>query len=99
VTYTNDYQYQVDEDPLPVGCDFGGSITYTPTDSGTELELDQCAFTSDLPVTGSGFFDDESGGLTLDVSFQGGSLEYTRSGDYELQVTGTFRGEDVDLAG
>jgi hypothetical protein len=50
-------------------------------------------------VTGSGFFDDDSGGLTLDVSFQGGSLEYTRSGDYELQVTGTFRGEDVDLAG
>ncbi|HEY8238612.1 MAG TPA: alpha/beta hydrolase [Candidatus Limnocylindrales bacterium] len=99
VTYTNDYQYQLDAEPLAVGCDFGGSITYTPTDTGTDLALDACAFTDDVAMTGSGAFDDDSGGLTLDVRFRDGVLRYTRSGDYELHVTGTFRGAKVDLTG
>ena len=97
VTYTNDYQYQLDADPLAVGCDFGGSITYTPVESGTDLVLDECAFTDDVAMTGSGSFDDESGGLTLDVRFRDGTLRYTNAGDGERHVTGTFRGEKVNL--
>jgi pimeloyl-ACP methyl ester carboxylesterase len=99
VTYTNDYQYQLDTDPLAVGCDFGGSITFTPGDTGTELALDACEFTDDLPMTGAGVFDDESGDLTLDVTIPDGTLKYRHAFDGELHVTGTFRGASVDLTG
>jgi pimeloyl-ACP methyl ester carboxylesterase len=97
VTYTHDYQYQLDADPLAVGCDFGGSITYTPGDTGTDLALDKCQFGDGLPMTGTGAFDDESGDLTLEVTLPDGTLTYTRSGEGELRVTGTFRGAAVDL--
>lgn len=99
VTFTNDYQYQLDADPLAVGCDFGGSITYTPTDTGTALTLDRCEFSDGLPMTGTGAFDDDSGDLTLEVTLPDGKLEYRRSGEGELAVTGTFRGATVDLSG
>ena len=98
ITYTNDYQYQVDSDPLAVGCDFGGSITYTPNDTGTALALDRCEFTDGLPMTGTGAFDDDTGGLKLDVTIPDGTLKYTRSGEGKLHVTGTFRGASVDLS-
>jgi pimeloyl-ACP methyl ester carboxylesterase len=98
VTYTNDYQYQLGDEPLAVGCDFGGVITYAPSDTGTDVELDACAFTAGLPMTGTGGFDDETGGLDLEVVLLGGNLSYTRDGDGGLTVSGRFRGEDVDLS-
>jgi pimeloyl-ACP methyl ester carboxylesterase len=92
VTYTNDYQYIVDSDPLAVGCDFGGSITYAPSDAGTDLALDKCEFTDALPMTGTGSFDDDSGGLTLELTLPDGrTLSYNRSGEGERHVTGTLR--------
>ena len=99
VTYTNDYQYQLYGDPLAIGCDFGGSITYTPTDTGTDVALEACEFTDGLPMTGTGAFDDESGDLTLEVTLPVGTLTYTHSYEGELRVTGTFRGAKVDLRG
>ena len=97
ITYTNDYQYMLDADPLAVGCDFGGSITYTPVDTGTDLTLDACEFTDGLPMTGTGAFDDNSGDMTLDVTIPDGTLKYRHAFEGDLHVTGTFRGAKVDL--
>jgi pimeloyl-ACP methyl ester carboxylesterase len=99
VTYTNDYQYLLGDEPLEVGCDFGGTITYTPTDTGTDLDLEACEFTDGLAMTGTGAIDDETGGLTLEVEIPDGTLTYRRSGDGDLEVSGTFRGEPVDVTG
>ncbi len=37
---TDDYLSWDAVDDLPVGCDFGGSMTYTATDVGTDVTLD-----------------------------------------------------------
>ncbi len=99
ITYTNDYQYELGDEPLAVGCDFGGTVTYTPSDTGTDLVLTRCAFVADLPMTGTGAYDDETGGMSLEIRVLGGDLSYTRDGDGAVAVSGTFRGEPVDLSG
>jgi pimeloyl-ACP methyl ester carboxylesterase len=99
IVYTGDYQYLLGDETLSVGCDFGGVMTYVPTDAGTELEFDGCAFVDGLAMTGSGAIDDETGGLVLDVLLADGELSYARDGDGRSTVTGTYRGEAVDLVG
>ncbi len=95
VLNTDDYTYELDEDPIRVGCDYGGVLVYTPGDTGTALELDACELTDGVPVTGSGAIVDESGVVTLDVTLPGGALRYVGDGADEAKVTGTFRGEPV----
>jgi pimeloyl-ACP methyl ester carboxylesterase len=97
---TNDYWYRYDaEEELAIGCDFGGTLTYSPTDTGTDLELDGCAFTEGLAQTGTGVVDDETGGLTLEVTVPDGALTYARDGEGEITVDGTFLGQEVGSGG
>ena len=49
-----------------------------------------------MPVTGSGAIDDDSGGVTLEVTLPGGDLRYQGDGEGEAKVTGTFRGAPVE---
>ena len=42
VQNTNDYAELLDEDPIAMGCDFGGALDYTPTDKGTDLAFKAC---------------------------------------------------------
>ena len=81
-----------------MGCDQGGTLTYTPTDAGLDLDLAGCAFTPDLAMTGSGTVDDEKGSMTLDVRLPGGRLRYERDGDGNLSVSGSYRGARIRIA-
>jgi hypothetical protein len=90
---THEYYERYEGESLTTGCDWGGTLTYAPTDTGTELTLDGCEFTDGLGLTGTGAIDDETGGLTLDVTTPVGGLTYERDGEGEQTVSGTFRGE------
>ena len=95
VLNSDDYVYQLEDDPIRAGCDFGGVLIYTPTDAGTTLKLDACELTKGVPVTGSGAIADESGVVTLDVTLPGGAMRYVGDGAGEAKVTGAFRGEPI----
>ncbi len=92
------YLARLGDEPLSVGCDFGGTLTYRPTDVGTDIALDACEFTDEMPLTGSASADDDAGTFELDVTFAGGALRYLRDADGGTSVSGTFRGDAVDLA-
>jgi hypothetical protein len=88
---TNDYWYRYDaEEALAIGCDFGGTLTYRPTGAGTALDLDACAFTDGLAVTGSGAVSDSSGRVSLRVTVDGERLRYVRRGNGSVLVRGTL---------
>jgi hypothetical protein len=44
-------------DTVTIGCDWGGSMTLTPTDVGTNLAFDHCEFTDHFPLNGRGAID------------------------------------------
>lgn len=92
VLNTNDYVDMLDTDPIALGCDYGGTLTYTPGDSGTKLTLAACAFTFDQPVTGTGAIAAD-GGITLHVKLTGGMLTYIRRADGSSKVTGSCETE------
>jgi hypothetical protein len=92
---TNDYLNVYDSDALTLGCDFGGTLTYTPTDAGTDVMLKACEFTPDLPLTGAGSTDDEAGTFELDVKSGTTELHYERDGEGATSVTGRFGGRAV----
>jgi pimeloyl-ACP methyl ester carboxylesterase len=95
IVNTDDYVYRLEDKALPIGCDYGGTLTYAPTDAGTDLTLAGCEFTDGLPITGTGAIDDESGGLTMTITVPDGRLTYARDGDGNRSVSGTFRGKPV----
>lgn len=94
---TDDYLSWDGVEDLPVGCDFGGSLTYVATDVGTDITLTGCEFTEGLPLTGSASADDEAGTFELDVTTGGDALQYERDADGNTSVSGTYEGEAVDL--
>jgi pimeloyl-ACP methyl ester carboxylesterase len=94
---TNDYLNRLDEEAITIGCDFGGTLTYTPTDVGTAVTLDGCAFAPGAAMTGSGAADDEAGTFELDVTGEGDDLRYARDADGNTSVEGVYDGEAVDL--
>jgi hypothetical protein len=96
IVSTDDYVYRLEDAPLPIGCDHGGILTYTPTDTGTDLAFTGCELTDGLPMTGTGSIDDDSGGLEMTIAVPDGTLTYARDGDGNRSVTGTFRGKPVE---
>lgn len=95
---TDDYGYRYDgETELTLGCDFGGTLTYAPSDVGTEMTMDACEFTPDLPMTGTANSDDETGTFELDVRIDGERLRYERDEDGNRSVDGTWQGDSVNL--
>ena len=93
---TNDYLNIYDGETLTLGCDFGGTLSYKPSDLGTTVTLTACAFTPDLPLTGTGEADDEAGSFELDVKSGVTTLHYERDGEGATSVTGRFRGKAVN---
>jgi hypothetical protein len=94
---TNDYINAYADAALTLGCDFGGTLTYAPADTGTAVTLERCEFTKGLPLSGTGRTDDQAGTFQLDVTGPGDALHYERDGDGGTSVSGTFDGSRVSL--
>jgi hypothetical protein len=92
-----DFVNTYDSESLPIGCDFGGTLTYAPADTGTLVTLKACEFTPGMPLTGEGATDDEAGTFELEVAGPGDELRYVRDGDGATSVDGTFDGNQVSL--
>ena len=98
ITNSDDYTYRVDADPITMGCDLGGTLTYTPVDTGTVLALKGCTFSRGAPLTGAGRIDDDAGTFRLVVRLTGRDrLSYFDDADGVKSVKGTFRGRPVSL--
>jgi pimeloyl-ACP methyl ester carboxylesterase len=95
----NGYAYVnlFDGERLTIGCDFGGTLTYSSTDAGTTVSLDACEFTPGLALSAEGETDDEAGTFELDLTGPGDRLHYERDGDGATSVDGTFDGAPVSL--
>lgn len=75
---------------LAFGCWQGGTITYEASDEGFAVELDECAFTAGLPLTGSASINDD-GSFALSATTVGGAeLTYDRDVEGEQSATGTL---------
>ena len=97
IVNTDDYAFRLDEDPITMGCDLGGTLRYEPVEQGTRLVLKDCTFTKGGAMTGSGLIDDDAGSLALTVTVPGGRLRYRRNADDVRSVSGTYRGRSVAL--
>ena len=98
IVNTDDYNYRLANAALTMGCDFGGTLQYRPGWSGTGLVLRGCAFTTGLPMTGSGRIAGD-GSMTLNVAVRGGRLHYASDANGHRTVRGTFRNRPAHLAG
>ena len=87
-----DYQSWDGSSPLAYGCPFGGTISYTPSTTGSVLKLDHCAFFDGLQATGNGLIDDNAGTFALNVSFSGkgssSTVHYVRDARNRTSVSG-----------
>jgi pimeloyl-ACP methyl ester carboxylesterase len=92
VNYDIDYWYWSGEEPLKVGCDHGGTLTFTPSDTGADLAFAGCAYTAGMEMTGSGAIDYESGATSMTIDIPDGAVVYARDGDGNQTVGGTFQG-------
>lgn len=102
IYYLPEYYYWDLETPTSVGCPFGGTLGFEPSEVGEQLTFAACGFTGGFLLTGSGVYDYDAERFTLDVSVTGaaeGTLLYTREGDGSLRVIGEYAGEAVDLSG
>jgi len=88
--------------PLSVGCDFGGAVEVSAAEEGTAYTFSKCAWWPNVVLDGSGTqIDDgaENVGLTLDVSVSGlhqGQITYRHNTTTDaMTVTGIYDGKAV----
>lgn len=101
IYYLPEYYYWDYETPTSVGCPFGGTFTFEPSDDGEKFTFTNCAFSDGFVLTGEGIYNYDEELLTLNVSISGiarGTLIYTRDADYNLSVTGEYDGAEVNLS-
>jgi hypothetical protein len=100
IYYLPEYYYWDLVTPTGVGCPFGGTLSFEPSDAGEQLEFVECAFTAGFILTGSGTYDYDTERFSLEVTVTGaaqGTLVYTRDADGSLRVIGDYAGKAVDL--
>ncbi|MCA2000972.1 MAG: alpha/beta hydrolase [Chloroflexi bacterium] len=101
IYYLPEYYYWDMSTPTTVGCPFGGTLSFAPTDTGDSLTLEGCSFSAGFILTGSGSNNYDEGSFTLEVDVSGlkdGSLAYVRDGEGTLLLSGTYGGETIELA-
>jgi pimeloyl-ACP methyl ester carboxylesterase len=90
------------DEPVAIGCDFGGSLDASATEAGTAYSFNKCAWWPNLALSGSGTKIDagvEGVGLTLDLSLDGahqGQIAYRHNSTTDaMTLTGTYDGKAV----
>lgn len=86
------------------GCPLGGTLTATPTESGSDFAFSDCRFWPDLAFSGTGVdlsMDRPDDGITLTLGFTGaatGDLIYLhRTSDEAYSMIGTWNGKPAHL--
>lgn len=100
--YLPDVYYNDWSEERSIGCNFGGTYTFAPSDVGEIHTYDQCAIMRGLILSGEGSFDYDAGVFSMDVQISGdksGTLAYSYNfNDGTATVTGEFDGQPVDLS-
>lgn len=85
-----------------VGCNYGGTYSFGPNDTGEQYTFDACSMVPGLELTGDGSFNFDTGIYTITADISGaksGNLTYTYDyNDHKATVTGEYGGEAVDLS-
>ena len=89
---SDDYNYRFGSDPLALGCDDGGALTFRPNSAGTRVDFSRCAYTPGLAMTGNALLGDD-GSFRLSVKIGGRPFVYVRDADDKVSLSGTFRGK------
>lgn len=99
ILYLPEYYYWDLESVQSVGCRYGGTFTFEPTDVGEIFTFENCAFIEGFAMTGTGEYV-YAETFTFDVAVSGeaeGQLIYTRdeANDNTTSVTGVYDSEPV----
>jgi pimeloyl-ACP methyl ester carboxylesterase len=92
-----DYQLWDGEGDLRIGCRHGGFVTITPATLQDGIRFVDCAYVPGYAVTGSGSYVFASSTVTWSLTVPDGQLEY-RADDVSRHVSGTWRGEPVEIS-
>lgn len=85
-----DWWYWNGVQPLTVGCLFGGHVTYFALETDYEVEIDDCAVSQGLALTGGAvIYEDGSFELSVETAI-GSDLTYARDAEGERSATGTL---------
>ncbi|MBK9925898.1 MAG: alpha/beta fold hydrolase [Anaerolineales bacterium] len=97
-----EFYYSDFSEDVSFACNYGGSFTFGPSETGEAYSYENCAFTKGFAITGKGGYDSNSGVLTLEAEISGkkkGTLTYTKNyDDGTSSVTGEYGGETIDLS-
>ena len=102
IYYLPEYYYWDLETPSGVGCPYGGTLAFEPSDAGEQFTFEACAFSRGFVMTGTGEYNYDEERFSLEVSVTGlasGELLYEREGDGSVHVGGKYGGETIDLSG
>ena len=98
INNNGDYWNWDGSETLQYGCLDGGWIAYVASDAGADLELNACAFSRGLGLSGEGILDSTDATFSLTVTGPDDtSLAYARDADGVRSVTGTWFGTPVSI--
>jgi pimeloyl-ACP methyl ester carboxylesterase len=89
---SDDYNYRFGSDPLALGCDDGGALTFRAASAGTRVDFSRCAYTPGLAITGNALLGDD-GSFRLSVRIASQSFVYVRDENGRISLSGTFQGK------
>ncbi len=98
IAYLPEYWGWYADTDLVVGCPYGGTVTFSPTDTGERFTFEQCAFIEDFALDGAATYDYDVA-TTYDVTVNGSEDDHLIyvydlvTGMYTIE--GTFAGEAV----
>jgi pimeloyl-ACP methyl ester carboxylesterase len=101
IYYLPEYYYWDTDTPTSVGCPYGGTLSFEPSDIGEIFTLNGCTFSQGFVMTGTGMYNYDEDLFSLDIAVTGladGHLVYTRESDGSLRVTGDYAGNAIDLS-
>jgi pimeloyl-ACP methyl ester carboxylesterase len=100
IYYLPEYFYWDANTPTTIGCPFGGTLAFEPSDSGDVFSLAGCSFSEEFIMTGAGLYNYDEDLFSLDVHVSGlaeGLLSYNHLSDGSIQVTGTYKNQTINL--